>query len=141
MIVLLSIGQIVKIRNFERKSEIGESEKRDFAMVLDNTPELSWFFKWIRKSGFIDNKAAWNRGWYRGGEPSKKWQYKERVSAVRRERDRKGTVMDILNSNKNLGTVCPRSIDPFYICTLLYKMGHYFLDIQYNMDFFIRFYR
>ena len=43
--------------------------------------------------------------------------------------------MDILNSNKNLGTVCPRSIDPFYICTLLYKMGHYFLDIQYNIDF------
>ena len=28
-------------------------------------------------------------------------------------------------------TICPRSRDPFYICKLLYKMGHYFLDIQY----------
>ena len=29
-------------------------------------------------------------------------------------------------------TLCPRSSDPFYIVfKLLYKMGHYFLDIQY----------
>ena len=26
-------------------------------------------------------------------------------------------------------TVCPGSSDPFYIASLLYKMGHYFLDI------------
>ena len=28
-------------------------------------------------------------------------------------------------------TVCPVSSDPFYIASLLYKMGHYFLDILY----------
>ena len=28
-------------------------------------------------------------------------------------------------------TVCPGSSDPFYIASLLYKMGHYFLDILY----------
>ena len=28
-------------------------------------------------------------------------------------------------------TVCPGSSDPFYISSLLYKMGHYFLDILY----------
>ena len=28
-------------------------------------------------------------------------------------------------------TVCPGSSDPFYIASLLYKMGHYFLDIPY----------
>ena len=28
-------------------------------------------------------------------------------------------------------TVCPRSSDPFLYNNLLYKMGHYFLDIQY----------
>ena len=27
-------------------------------------------------------------------------------------------------------TMCPRSSDPFYIVFLLYKTGHYFLDIQ-----------
>jgi len=26
-------------------------------------------------------------------------------------------------------TVCPRFSDPFHIASLLYKMGHYFLDI------------
>ena len=26
-------------------------------------------------------------------------------------------------------TVCPGSSDPFYIASLLYKMGYYFLDI------------
>ena len=26
-------------------------------------------------------------------------------------------------------TVCPGSSDPFYIANLLYKMGHYFLNI------------
>ena len=30
-----------------------------------------------------------------------------------------------------LCTVCPGSSDPFYIASLLYKMGHYFLDILY----------
>ena len=29
-------------------------------------------------------------------------------------------------------TVCPWSSDPFYIASLLYKMGHYFLDILYD---------
>ena len=30
-------------------------------------------------------------------------------------------------------TVCPRSLDPFYVVTYyLYKMGHYFLDTQYT---------
>ena len=29
-------------------------------------------------------------------------------------------------------TVCPGSSDPFYIASLLYKMGHYFLDILYR---------
>ena len=29
-------------------------------------------------------------------------------------------------------TVCPGSSDPFYIVRILYKMGHYFLDIQYE---------
>ena len=35
---------------------------------------------------------------------------------------------------KGNNTVCPRSSDPFYhLCSnLLYKLGHYFLDIQYN---------
>ena len=28
-------------------------------------------------------------------------------------------------------TICPRSGDPFKIVTILYQMGHYFLDIQY----------
>ena len=28
-------------------------------------------------------------------------------------------------------TVCPGSKDPFYIVSLLYKMGYYFLDTQY----------
>ena len=28
----------------------------------------------------------------------------------------------------NPGTVCPESSDPFYIASLLYKMGHYFLE-------------
>ena len=28
-------------------------------------------------------------------------------------------------------TVCPGSSDSFYIASLLYKMGHYFLDILY----------
>ena len=27
-------------------------------------------------------------------------------------------------------TVCPVSSDPFYIASLLYEMGHYFLDTQ-----------
>ena len=27
--------------------------------------------------------------------------------------------------------MCPRSSDPFYIVALLYKIGHYFLYIQY----------
>ena len=31
----------------------------------------------------------------------------------------------------NASTVCTRSSDLFYIVTLLYKMGHYFLDITY----------
>ena len=31
-------------------------------------------------------------------------------------------------------TVCPRSCYPFYIITLLYKLGHNFLDIQYVTD-------
>ena len=34
-------------------------------------------------------------------------------------------------------TVCPGSSDPFYIASLLYKMGHYFLDIQYKDCFCI----
>ena len=42
-------------------------------------------------------------------------------------------------------TMCPRSSDLFYIVYLLYKTGHYFLDIQYEVfdkfncksDFFI----
>ena len=29
-------------------------------------------------------------------------------------------------------TVCPGSSDPFYIASLLYKMGHYFLDMLYK---------
>ena len=28
--------------------------------------------------------------------------------------------------------MCPGSTDPFYIASLLYKMGHYFLDILYK---------
>ena len=31
----------------------------------------------------------------------------------------------------NTYTMCPRSSDPFYIVFLMYKMGHYFLDVQY----------
>ena len=30
-------------------------------------------------------------------------------------------------------TVCPGSSNPFYIASLLYKMGHYFLDILYDI--------
>ena len=29
-------------------------------------------------------------------------------------------------------TVCPKSSDPFYMVTLLYKMGHYFLGGRYQ---------
>ena len=29
-------------------------------------------------------------------------------------------------------TVCPRSSDPILFGKLLYEMGHYFLDIQYD---------
>ena len=40
-----------------------------------------------------------------------------------------------------LYTVCPGSSDPFYIASLLYKMGHYFLDILYiaaqNENFYL----
>ena len=41
----------------------------------------------------------------------------------------------------NNDAVCPGSSDPFYIVSLLYKMGHYFLDILYcysmlNLDFY-----
>ena len=32
---------------------------------------------------------------------------------------------------KSKNTVCPRSSDPILYSKLLYKMGHYFLDIQY----------
>ena len=32
-------------------------------------------------------------------------------------------------------TVCPGSSDPFYIASLLYKMGHYFLDILFIEEF------
>ena len=31
-------------------------------------------------------------------------------------------------------TVCPGSSDPFYRASLLYKKGHYFLDIQYDAE-------
>ena len=31
----------------------------------------------------------------------------------------------------SVNTVCPRSSDPFYIVTY-YKMGHYFLDKQFD---------
>ena len=48
-----------------------------------------------------------------------------------------GTTMVLVldgNSNRSAGkeqyTVCPGSSDPFYIA-ILYKMGHYFLDILY----------
>ena len=30
-------------------------------------------------------------------------------------------------------TVCPKSSDLFHIVLLVYKMGNYFLDIQYNI--------
>ena len=30
-------------------------------------------------------------------------------------------------------TACPRSSDPFYYSKLLYEMGHYFLDRQYQV--------
>ena len=33
---------------------------------------------------------------------------------------------------ENYHTVCSGSSDPFYIASLLYKMGHYFLDILYK---------
>ena len=33
-------------------------------------------------------------------------------------------------------TICPRSNDPFYMAAYIYKMGHYFLDIQYEMEVF-----
>ena len=29
--------------------------------------------------------------------------------------------------------LCPRSSEPFYTVFLLYKTGHYFLDIQYTL--------
>ena len=32
-----------------------------------------------------------------------------------------------MRKTKKVYTVCPRSSDPFYV---IYKMGHYFLDIQ-----------
>ena len=35
------------------------------------------------------------------------------------------------------GTVCPGSSDPFF-SNLLYIMGNYFLDIQYNTDSLFR---
>jgi len=31
--------------------------------------------------------------------------------------------------------MCPRSSDQFYTVRILYKMGHYFLDIQYKVTF------
>ena len=36
-----------------------------------------------------------------------------------------------MNDFLYLHTVCPRSSDPIYI--VIYKMGHYFLGIQYNL--------
>ena len=33
-------------------------------------------------------------------------------------------------------TICPRSSDPFYKESLLYKMGHYFLDILYYAKYY-----
>ena len=36
-----------------------------------------------------------------------------------------------IDYQKGTCTVCPRSSVPFYIGLLLYKMGHYFLDIEY----------
>ena len=39
--------------------------------------------------------------------------------------------LEYLVSRQEVHTVCPRSSDPFYIASLLYKMGHYFLDILY----------
>ena len=36
-----------------------------------------------------------------------------------------------------IATICPRSLDQFYICKILYKKGHYFLDIPYsNITYF-----
>ena len=37
-----------------------------------------------------------------------------------------------------LYTVCPGSSNPFYMGSLLYKMGHYFLDILYYLEMFYR---
>ena len=34
-------------------------------------------------------------------------------------------------ADADINTVCPGSSDPFYIASLLFKMGHYFLDILY----------
>ena len=37
----------------------------------------------------------------------------------------------LLNLDMRMNTVCPRSLDPFYIVSI-YKMSKDFLDIQYN---------
>ena len=42
--------------------------------------------------------------------------------------------MKYLQKAKILYTVCPGSSDPFYIASLLNNMGHYFLDILYNLS-------
>ena len=40
--------------------------------------------------------------------------------------------MIVIQGFGNITAECPESSDPFYIVLLLYKMGHYFLDTQYN---------
>ena len=41
-----------------------------------------------------------------------------------------GTDTTIFKADEqDISTVCPISRDPFFFSNLLYKMGHYFLDI------------
>ena len=40
--------------------------------------------------------------------------------------------MGELEAGPGFSMMCPRSSDPFYIVFLLYKTGHYFLNIQYE---------
>ena len=42
------------------------------------------------------------------------------------------TLPELAWKSEQIATICPISSDPFYIVTLLYKMGHYFLDTQYD---------
>ena len=49
-------------------------------------------------------------------------------------------VVEIYNTGIHYDTVCPGSSDSILYCKLLYKKGHYFLDIQYMCNVYNPFY-